>query len=103
MVHHEAPRRSFCEWKGEARYCHLDMGGQLLGDIAWSYADPTPAFAILRDYVAFYAGPLDMCAVDGEHVRPQPGGFYGGWIRPSSPAPSRACRAAWGGDRQMRV
>ncbi|WP_294237272.1 DUF427 domain-containing protein [uncultured Sphingomonas sp.] len=73
-------RRSFCEWKGQAVYWHVEIGGQLLRDVAWSYPNPTPAFAILRDHVAFYAAPLDRCSVDGETVRPQPGGFYGGWI-----------------------
>ena len=23
---------------------------------------------------------MDRCTVDGEEVRPQPGGFYGGWV-----------------------
>lgn len=73
-------RRSFCEWKGQAAYWHLDIGGVLLRDVAWSYLDRTPAFAILRDHFAFYAAPLDRCSVDGEAVRPQPGGFCGGWI-----------------------
>lgn len=73
-------RRSFCEWKGEARYWHLDIGGRMLRDVGWSYANPTRAFAILRDHIAFYAAPFDRCTIDGERVRPQPGGFYGGWI-----------------------
>jgi uncharacterized protein (DUF427 family) len=73
-------RRSFCEWKGHATYWHLAVGGVLLRDVAWSYPDPTRAFAALRDHVAFYAAPLDLCTVDGERVRAQPGGFYGGWI-----------------------
>jgi uncharacterized protein (DUF427 family) len=73
-------RRSFCEWKGWATYWHLEVAGVRLRDVAWSYPDPTPAFAILRDHLAFYAGPLDLCSVDGAHVQPQPGGFYGGWI-----------------------
>ncbi|MBM3927558.1 MAG: DUF427 domain-containing protein [Sphingomonadales bacterium] len=73
-------RRSFCEWKGQAVYWHLAIGNRVLRDIAWSYPDPTPAFAILRDHLAFYAGPLDRCTIDGQLVRPQPGGFYGGWI-----------------------
>ena len=30
--------------------------------------------------VAFYADRVDGAMVDGEAVRPQPGGFYGGWI-----------------------
>lgn len=73
-------RRSFCEWKGQARYWHLSVGGEMLHDIGWSYPNPTPAFRILRDHVAFYAGPLDRCTIDGQVVQPQPGGFYGGWI-----------------------
>ncbi len=77
---HRSDRRSFCEWKGEAVYWHLVVGDAVLRDVAWSYPEPTPAFAILRDHIAFYAGPLDRCTVDGEAVVPQPGGFYGGWI-----------------------
>lgn len=73
-------RRSFCEWKGHAVYWHLVVGDQELRDVAWSYPEPTPDFAVLRDHVAFYAAPLDRCTVDCEQVRPQPGGFYGGWI-----------------------
>lgn len=73
-------RRSFCEWKGQAIYWHLAIDDELLRDVAWSYPEPTPAFAALRDHVAFYVGLLDSCTVDGEQVRPQPGGFYGGWI-----------------------
>jgi hypothetical protein len=30
--------------------------------------------------VAFYPGAVDRALVDGEQARPQPGGFYGGWI-----------------------
>lgn len=73
-------RRSFCEWKGEAIYWHLHVGGEVLRDVAWSYPRPTPDFEVLRDHLAFYAGPFDRCTVDGEIARPQPGGFYGGWI-----------------------
>lgn len=73
-------RRSFCEWKGEAVYWDLVVDGDVLRDVAWGYPAPTPAFAILRDHIAFYAGLLDSCFVDGERVVPQPGGFYGGWI-----------------------
>lgn len=71
---------SFCEWKGVASYWDVIVGDLVLIRVAWSYADPTPGFAALRDYVAFYAAPFDRCSVDGETVTPQPGGFYGGWI-----------------------
>ncbi|MGI4730685.1 MAG: DUF427 domain-containing protein [Janthinobacterium lividum] len=73
-------RPSFCEWKGLAVYWQVAIGGDLLRDLAWSYPEPTHTFVTLRDHVAFYAGPLDHCTVDGEQVLPQPGGFYGGWI-----------------------
>lgn len=73
---------SFCEWKGSATYWDVVMEDVVLPCVGWSYADPTPAFAGLRDYIAFYAGPFDRCSVDGEAVVPQPGGFYGGWITP---------------------
>ncbi|MEN9204972.1 MAG: DUF427 domain-containing protein [Thermostichales cyanobacterium SZTDM-1c_bins_54] len=73
-------RRSWCEYKGVAHYWSLQLGSHLLPDVAWSYPDPSPAFAAIRNYLAFYAGPLDRVTVSGEQVIPQPGGFYGGWI-----------------------
>ena len=38
------------------------------------------SFHPIRDYIAFYPGPMDGCFVDGERVVSQPGDFYGGWI-----------------------
>lgn len=73
-------RASFCEWKGRAGYYTVAIGGREAADTAWFYAEPLPAFAALRDHVAFYPGLMEACFVDGERVRPQPGGFYGGWI-----------------------
>ena len=35
---------------------------------------------MLVDHVAVMPGQVDGCTVDGEAVRPQAGGFYGGWI-----------------------
>ena len=79
-------RRSFCEWKGVAVYWHVTVGGFHVPDAAWSYPDPTRAFAALRDHLAFYAAPFE-CFVGGERVVPQPGGFYGGWITPELAGP----------------
>lgn len=73
-------RRSLCEWKGAAHYFSVAGGGRVEQDAAWGYPDPTPPFAALRDHVAVYAGRMDACFVGAEQVRPQPGGFYGGWI-----------------------
>jgi uncharacterized protein (DUF427 family) len=77
---------SFCEWKGRAGYYDVvatpvEGGAPVVATrAAWGYDTPSPAFARLRDHVAFYAGPMDACFVDDEMVTPQPGGFYGGWI-----------------------
>jgi uncharacterized protein (DUF427 family) len=71
---------SLCEWKGAAVYWDVVIGDIVLPRVGWSYPDPSRAFALLRDHIAFYAGPFDRCSVDGETVTPQPGAFYGGWI-----------------------
>ena len=70
---------SYCEWKGAARYWSLKLQDRVLENIAWDYDSPNPAFAIIAGYVSFYPGRIE-CLVDGERVRPQPGGFYGGWL-----------------------
>ena len=72
--------QSFCEWKGIAHYYDVTVGDRAIENAAWAYADPTPAFAAMKDHIAFYAKFCDECRVEGEIVTPQPGGFYGGWI-----------------------
>jgi hypothetical protein len=47
---------------------------------AWTYRDPAPRYAALRDHVAVYPGRMDACWLDDERVRSQEGDFYGGWI-----------------------
>ncbi len=75
-----APGRSLCEFKGAARYWSLSVGGRQAENAAWSYPDPTPAFAPIKDCLAFYASRVDACWVGDELVTPQEGDFYGGWI-----------------------
>jgi uncharacterized protein (DUF427 family) len=81
-----APGTSFCEWKGPARYWTLVDGDRRLSGVAWSYPQPLRGAEALAACVAFYAGALD-CRVEGAAVRPQPGGFYGGWITPELAGP----------------
>ncbi len=84
-----SPRRSsFCEFKGSARYWTVDLSAApgvaeeeaLSTDAAWSYEEPTRPYAALCGYLAFYAGRVERCTVDGERVAAQAGDFYGGWI-----------------------
>jgi hypothetical protein len=70
---------SFCEWKGVADYLDVVADGQVIARAAWRYRTPTTPFHTIADHVSFYPG-LVACEVDGERVRPMPGGFYGGWI-----------------------
>lgn len=45
-----------CPWKGLASYYTLEVDGQQNRDAAWYYADPKPAAAEIKDYVAFWKG-----------------------------------------------
>jgi uncharacterized protein (DUF427 family) len=78
---------SFCEWKGRAHYFDVRAGPRVAPRAAWAYAAPSARFAPIRDYIAFYPGPMDACFVDGERVVAQDGGFYGGWITSSIVGP----------------
>jgi len=69
---------SMCEWKGLASYWGMTNSGDSMA-VAWSYPSPQPAFTAIRDWLCFYPGRVE-CFVDGERVRPQDGGFYGGWV-----------------------
>lgn len=68
---------SVCEWKGRARYWSLKAEPSL--PVAWSYPKPRALFIRIANFVSFYPGRVS-CTVDGQRVRAQPGGFYGGWI-----------------------
>lgn len=77
---------SFCEWKGPARYWTMVDGSRHLARVAWTYPQPLAGAEALASCVAFYPNDLH-CTVEGETVRPQPGGFYGGWITPELAGP----------------
>jgi len=75
-----APGASFCEYKGAAKYLSIQAADATAERCAWYYPNPEPGYEALADRVALYPGLMDSCEVDGEIVRPQAGGFYGGWI-----------------------
>jgi uncharacterized protein (DUF427 family) len=83
-----AAGRSFCEWKGVARYFDVGVSSGSGASAAalcvpkavWQYPEPTAAFAPIAGWFALYPGLMDGVWLAGERVRPQPGGFYGGWI-----------------------
>ena len=94
---------SYCEFKGSAKYWTIAIGREgsaekacLSEDAAWSYSNPTPAYAALRNHLAFYAGKVDECQVDREIVIAQPGDFYGGWITSRIVGPFKGGRGTLG-------
>eukprot|EP00163_Fabomonas_tropica_P032172 TRINITY_DN795_c0_g1_i1.p1 TRINITY_DN795_c0_g1~~TRINITY_DN795_c0_g1_i1.p1 ORF type:complete len:256 (-),score=12.22 TRINITY_DN795_c0_g1_i1:108-875(-) len=92
------PRQSFCEWKGHATYWTvLDPKGQgaALQDVAWSYDNISPLFHAAQGSLAFYPTTLDI-TVDGEPVKPQPSGFYGGWVTPELVGPFKGVPGSQG-------
>jgi uncharacterized protein (DUF427 family) len=70
---------TFCEWKGQASYFDVVVDGAVAAQAVWTYPSPVPAFASIRDHLAFYAQRLE-CSVDDEPVVANEGTFYGGWI-----------------------
>ena len=73
-------KTSFCEFKGQAHYYHVTADNDICEFAAWTYLNPFPKFAAIRDHVAFYAQMMDRCFVGDREVQPQRGDFYGGWI-----------------------
>ena len=90
------PTTTVCEFKGRAAYWDLTAGGTTAREVGWSYPEPTPAFAALRDHLAVYPGRVDACWLDDERVRPQEGGFYGGWITDDVAGPFKGGPGTWG-------
>lgn len=73
-------RRTFCEFKGMAHYWTVRIDEREVKEAAWCYPKPARGYEVLAGFLAFYAGKMDACYVNGERAQPQPGEFYGGWI-----------------------
>lgn len=68
-------RRFHCEWKGISSALDLDD----VRDIGWRLDAVYEEFGPLLGWIAFYPQHMD-CFVGDERARPQPGGYYGGWV-----------------------
>lgn len=45
---------SHCPHKGEARYFSIVTKSQTLKNVAWTYENPPPALAAIKDHLAFH-------------------------------------------------
>jgi uncharacterized protein (DUF427 family) len=73
-------RTTVCEYKGVARYLDARVGGERVAAVGWAYRKPAPAYAALRDHVAFFPSRVDAAWLGDERVEGQESDFYGGWI-----------------------
>ena len=59
--------RTTCPFKGEASYWSLDMDGETLDGLVWSYEDPIPGSEGISGLLSFYPDRVEL-TVDGEPV-----------------------------------
>jgi len=87
---------SWCEFKGRATYFDVHGADAVAPRAAWTYPTPSPGFERIAGYVAVMPGAMERCTVDGEVVRAQEGGFYGGWITARVVGPFKGGPGSWG-------
>ncbi len=95
VLHRGSARSTACEFKGAATYWDLVTDEGTITSAAWSYEEPTPRFAALAGYLAFDPSQV-ACSVADEAVRPQEGGFYGGWVTDDVVGPFKGGPGSWG-------
>ncbi len=75
---------TFCEWKGAAIHYDLRDGAVSVEHGAFTYPDPLTdlgqGYERVAGWFGFYAPKVDKVFVGAEEARPQPGGFYAGWV-----------------------
>ena len=62
---------SHCPYKGDASYYNIVRDGRFAENAVWSYEDPYPAMAAIKDHLAFYPNQVEIEEVDmpGENIR----------------------------------
>jgi uncharacterized protein (DUF427 family) len=88
--------KSYCEYKGIARYFDIAANGKVTPHAAWTYHEPVDRYKVIAGYIAVYAHSVDACFVNGEKVQPQEGDFYGGWITSNIAGPFKGAPGTMG-------
>jgi len=52
-------RHTHCPYKGEASYFTVNGGGLVRENAAWSYEQPFPSVATIKEHLAFYPNKVD--------------------------------------------
>ena len=69
-------RRAICL---HTRAAAGDSVQETVAEAGWRYVSVFPEFSNLHLWYAFYPQKVE-CYVDGQRMRAQPGGYYGGWV-----------------------
>lgn len=60
----KSARTTRCPYKGDASYYDVSAGGQQREAAVWSYEEPYPAVAEIKDHLAFYKDKVDAIEVE---------------------------------------
>jgi uncharacterized protein (DUF427 family) len=53
-------RSTHCPYKGDASYFSISAGGKTADNAVWSYQQPFPAMAEIKDHLAFYPDKVEF-------------------------------------------
>ena len=51
---------TYCPYKGDCSYFSIPAGGARSANAVWSYEEPYPAVAAIKDHLAFYPDRVDQ-------------------------------------------
>jgi uncharacterized protein (DUF427 family) len=57
-------RSTYCPYKGEASYFTIVRDGEFAENAVWTYEDPYPAMAQIKDRLAFYPNKVTIREID---------------------------------------
>lgn len=52
-----------CPYKGDANYFSITVGSKTVENAIWTYENPYPAVASIKDYLAFYPNKVDTIEI----------------------------------------
>jgi uncharacterized protein (DUF427 family) len=55
----QSDHTTYCPYKGDCSYFSIPLGGERATNAVWSYENPHPAVASIKDHLAFYPDRID--------------------------------------------
>jgi uncharacterized protein (DUF427 family) len=55
---------SYCPFKGDSNYFSIPLGGDRSVNAVWTYENPYPAVAEIKDHLAFYPDRVDAISIE---------------------------------------